>query len=135
MYLRRKKLALIRPAEVALVEKELRKHGSGKHCYLAEISGEKIIIHEGDTHIDTLRELAGRFPADGLKEYALRNAHYTPVMRFVLQDGDQRVFEPERYCFRGSVEDWISIGGPDQLEKLLSLYSRHLGKDSLYDLY
>ena len=62
-------------------------------------------------------------------------ASATPVMRFVLQDEARRLFAPERYCFRGSVEDWISIGEPDQLGKLASRFLKHLGKDSIYDLY
>lgn len=87
------------------------------------------------THIDFLREINMRFSASGLEERAVRNAHYTPVMRFVLQDEAKRVFRPERYCFRGSVEDWISIGEPDQLKKLTAKFLKHLGKDSLYELY
>jgi hypothetical protein len=58
-----------------------------------------------------------------------------PVIRFVLKDEVQRVFAPERYCFRGSVEDWISIGEPDQLQRLTSRFLKHLGKDSMYELY
>jgi hypothetical protein len=70
-----------------------------EHCYLAEVSDDKIIIHEGDTRIDALREINMRFSASGLEEYALRNARYLPVMRFVLQDEAQPAFAPERYCF------------------------------------
>jgi hypothetical protein len=33
------------------------------------------------------------------------------------------------------VEDWISIGEPAQLHKLISKFFKHLGKDSMYDLY
>jgi hypothetical protein len=33
------------------------------------------------------------------------------------------------------VEDWISIGEPDQLKKLTAKFLKHLGKDSLYELY
>jgi hypothetical protein len=40
-----------------------------------------------------------------------------------------------RYCFRGSVEDWISIGSPDQLKKLAATFLKHLGKDFFYELY
>jgi hypothetical protein len=57
------------------------------------------------------------------------------VMRFVLKDKAARKFAPERFCFRGSVEDWISIGEPDQLGKLVSKFLKHLGRDSIYDLY
>jgi hypothetical protein len=135
VYLRKKKPTRIQPAELALIEKELQKHQTSKHRYLAEVSDNKIVLHEGDTNIDTLREINMRFSAPGLEEYAVLNAYYVPVMRFVLQDEAQRSFAPERYCFRGSVEDWISIGEPDQLRKLTAKFLKHLGRDSIYDLY
>jgi len=135
VYLRKKKPDLIRPAELAQVERELQKQQRNEHCYLVEVSGEKIVIHEGDTHIDTLREINMRFSARGLEDWVACHAHYMPVMRFVLQDEVRRVFSPERYCFRGSVDDWICIGEPDQLGRLTSRFLKHLGIDSLYDLY
>ena len=135
VYLRRKKPAVIQPAELEWVQKELRHCQTSKHCYLAEASVDKIIIHEGDTHLDVLRQINIRFSVRGLEEHAVRNADYMPVMRFVLHDVARRQFLPERYCFRGSVEDWISVGGPDQLAKLTSRYLKHLGHDSFYELY
>ncbi|MDB6036204.1 MAG: hypothetical protein JWM99_45 [Verrucomicrobiales bacterium] len=57
------------------------------------------------------------------------------VMRFVLMEKKKRIFMPERFCFRGSVDDWISIGGPGTLLVLCQKYCRHLGKESLYELY
>jgi hypothetical protein len=135
VYLRKKKPALIQPAELALVEKELQKCQTSKHCYLAEVSGGKIIIHQGETRIDALREINMRFSARGLEDWAVRNVDYMPMMRFVLYDKAQRVFLPERYCFRGSVEGWISIGEPDQLKKLLAKFLKHLAEESLFELY
>ena len=135
VYLRKKKPARIQSAELALVEGELQKCQTSKHCYLAEVSEDKIIIHQGDTHIDALREINTRFSVSGSEEYAMRHASYVPVMRFVLQDGAERIFRPERYCFRGSVEDWISIGEPDRLRNLTAKFLKHLGSESFYELY
>jgi hypothetical protein len=135
VYLRKIKPARIQPDELAVVEGELQKRQSHKHRYLGEISDGKIIIYEGDTRIDALREINVRFSAPALEEYAAHNADFVPVMRFVLQDDPQRLFEPQRFCFRGSVEDWISIGRPDQLKRLAATFLKHLGKDSFYELY
>jgi hypothetical protein len=135
VYLRKQRPARVQPAELALVERELQKRQTSKHRYLAEISDDKIIIHEGDTHIDALREINLRFSVSGAEDYAVRNADYVPVMRFLLQDEAQRVFRPERYCFRGRVEDWISIGEPDRLRNLTAKFLKHLGSDSFYELY
>ena len=133
--MRKKKPVLVQPAELALVEKELQKCQTSQHCYLVEISGKEIVIHEGDTRIDALREINIRFSERGLEEYAARNAQYMAVMRFVLKDKTTREFVPERFCFRGTVEDWISIGEPDQLGKLVAKFFKHLGRESIYELY
>ena len=135
VYLRKVKPALIRPDELALVNAELNKRQTSQHCYLADVNGKEIVIHEGDTHIEALRAINIRFSERGLEEYAARNAQFTAVMRFVLKDKDQREFAPERFCFRGRVEDWISIGEPAPLPKLISKFFKHLGRESMYDLY
>jgi hypothetical protein len=62
-------------------------------------------------------------------------AHYQPILRFLLIDPERRLFVPERYCFRGSVDDWISIGPPDTIRKLAARYLKHLGQDSFFELY
>ena len=135
VHLRRAKPALIRPDELALVNAGLERCQTSAHCFLAEVVGKEIVIHEGDTHIETLRAINIRFSERGLEEYAARSAHYTPVMRFILKDEARREFAPQRFCFRGSVEDWISIGEPAPLAKLVSKFFKHLGRDSIYDLY
>ena len=52
-----------------------------------------------------------------------------------LQDETARLFLPERYCFRGSVDRWIPIGGPDKIEKLAAKFLPHLGRESFYELF
>jgi hypothetical protein len=31
----------------------------------------------------------------------------------------RRTFVAERFCFRGAIDDWIFLGGPDDLKKLV----------------
>ena len=135
VYLRKAKPALIRPDELALVNAELSKRQTSEHVYLADVNGKEIVIHEGKTRLEALRAINIRFSERGLEEYAARNAQFTAVMRFILQDKATREFAPQRFCFRGSVEDWISIGEPAPLQKLAAKFFKHLGKDSMYDLY
>ena len=59
---------------------------------------------------------------------------YSPRMRFILVDDQRRQFVVERYCFFGSIDDWISIGEADELSRLVKQYVKHLGQDSYYDL-
>jgi hypothetical protein len=134
VYLRKARPALIRPEELALVNAALNKLRTPEHCYLAEVTGREIVIHEGETRIEALRAINIRFSERGLEEYAARHAQFTAVMRFILNDDASRAFAPERFCFRGSVEDWISIGEPAPLRALISKFFKHLGKNSMFDL-
>ena len=59
-----------------------------------------------------------------------QQVHYSPMMQFILVDEKRRSFLPQRYCFRGSIDDWISIGLPDTLANVVKAYVKHLGKQS-----
>ena len=55
-------------------------------------------------------------------------------MRFLLVDDQHRTFLTQRYCFIGSIDDWIDIGTPGKLATLVKKYVKHLGKESYFDL-
>lgn len=63
-----------------------------------------------------------------------RSIHYQALMRFILIDEKTRKFEAQRYCFRGSIDDWIELDSSADLRKLAMKCCFHLGKDSFYDL-
>jgi hypothetical protein len=56
-------------------------------------------------------------------------------LRFVLDDAKQRRFVCERYCFLGSIDDWIFIGGSEPLADLVRTFMPHLGAESFFELY
>jgi len=56
------------------------------------------------------------------------------MMRFLLVDDQHRTFLTQRYCFIGSIDDWIDIGTPGKLATLVKKYVKHLGKESYFDL-
>lgn len=60
---------------------------------------------------------------------------YSPMLQFALLDKEKRLFETRRYCFLGSIDDWITIGTVDVLPKLVKIYVKHLGEESYYELY
>lgn len=55
-------------------------------------------------------------------------------MQFVIIDKNERLFQTERYCYRGRVDDWIQIGFPDSLLNLAEIYLQHIDKDSFFEL-
>jgi hypothetical protein len=69
-----------------------------------------------------------------LREALRRSFTYTPMMQFVLDDIKDRTFIIERWCFRGSVDDWITLDYSRDLKDLVKKYGQHLGKESFYDL-
>ena len=55
-------------------------------------------------------------------------------MKFVLVDADERLFTVERWCFLGSIDNWVHLEGPGFLPDQVVKYVKHLGKQSFYDL-
>lgn len=134
VFLRRKTAQIITPEELALVEAALLKHGEPWQ-YRAEVKKNAIVIHAGGG-VDGMEMLTREFRGRGLTgQEKLRYASYMAVLRFVLEDKKQRRFFTERFCFRGSVDDWILIGGPGTLAGQLRQFVQHLSRDSMYELY
>ncbi len=69
-----------------------------------------------------------------LEPIKIQNTHYLPIMRFILEDKERRIFRAERYCFKGSIDDWIFVGLPNKLNVLARKLVKHLGQESFYEL-
>jgi hypothetical protein len=83
---------------------------------------------------DTLSFLPGSRETK-VKAVMERVMTYSPMLQFVLTDKANRLFEMQRYCFLGSIDDWITISDEDELPRLVKAYVKHLGEESFYDLY
>jgi hypothetical protein len=134
VYLRRHEPPLIRPHELDCIRERIREP-RGTHRYKMEARGAVLTIHESSQDFGFMREFNPFLSSAAIEETNEQFGHYQPILRFTLVDTERRLFAPERYCFRGSVDDWISIGKPDTLEKLAAKYLKHLGRDSFYELY
>lgn len=139
VYIRIIQPKLITDIEKAMVDKGMRQYLTVKN-YQIDIKKDIITIYTADQSGGGLSDaLHSIFLAtDRSKEFidniVEQYLTYTPMLRFILIDEEKREFVAERYCFRGSIDDWIEIGGPDTLEKLVKKFAKHLGKDSFYDL-
>ena len=79
----------------------------------------------------------GKFGIDTmmLRSIFAESARYSPMLRFWLVDEDKRIFRADRWCFRGSIDGWISLmGGDGSLETLARKYLPHLAKESFFEL-
>ena len=112
------------PEEVAAVESAVKRHPKA-HNYRVGAKGDRIVVYErvGPDTQDLLTEFSRWGPFSpgqvrGLQEMLDRHAHFTPVLRFILADAERRAFRAERWCYLGSIDDWIYIGGRGLVDQL-----------------
>jgi len=127
---------LISAEELASVEIGLKKHPQG-HKYRAAIKNNQIIIYEsqGSDFAEVLAQM-GWIPSESLDDkFSERYAQYSPIMRFILDGTEGRTFIPQRWCFRGSIDDWINAGGSGKIDFLVENLIPTLGTDEFFELY
>jgi hypothetical protein len=58
-----------------------------------------------------------------------------PIMRFTLLDRKNRLFEAERMCYRGGMEDWIDIAFGKPIDELCLQLIPKLGTEEFFELF
>jgi hypothetical protein len=115
----------------------MRKYASVQD-YKIDVKGNAIIVYTADQSIETLAGLFTDLHPDPTANTQLMMAlrgviQYSPMMQFVLEEKEQRLFTVQRYCFRGSIDDWIDIDY-GKLAQLVRTYVKHLGSASYFEL-
>jgi hypothetical protein len=110
VFLRKALPRLITDQEIAVVREGLRRHARHRHC-MADVRAEHIIVY-----------------------YSEGGDLYQKVLRFTLINEDHRRFAAERWCFLGSIDDWIPLSGGGDLARLVERYGPHIGKESFFEL-
>ena len=137
VFLRKVQPRIITDRELGVVRKAMERHSGVKH-FQVDVKKKTIIVYTSDEDADAIASLfQGALPAvrrdlTGLFE---KFVTYSPMLRFQLIDEATREFVVERYCFRGSIDDWINVGGPGRLADLAREFVSHLGKDSYFELF
>ncbi len=134
VFLRRVPPKLITDEERQVVEDGMRKYAEVQDCKI-DVKGNAIVVYTPNQSVEEFSQLLkGLNPFIGeakVREYFTRSVQYAPMLQFILDDEKRRTFTAQRYCFRGSVDDWIDIGyGP--LTTLVKQYVKHLGKESYF---
>ncbi|MEO8497236.1 MAG: hypothetical protein ABI614_19360 [Planctomycetota bacterium] len=136
VFIRRCKKSRVIEAERELVERlvlELSAHSLVRTI----IDGDQIVVYT--PHADPMAaaermaEIFGVTIARAAEQIAT-HTDFAADLRFSLVDADARSYFAERFCYRGSVDDWIPVGGPAPLETLVRRFVPHLGQESFYDL-
>src|SRR5699024_5906374 len=85
------------------------------------------VTASNDTVYTQLFEILGEEDIASLKPY-------DTDIRYELMNRDERIFSVHRFCFLGSVDDWIELEDSTDLSYLVKEYVVHLGQDSFFDL-
>jgi len=138
VFLRRIPPKIITDEERQLVEDGMRKY-AGIQDYKIDVRGNAIVVYTADQDVDTLADLFKDLHPDPKANPELMRTlrgviQYSPMMQFILDDKEERRFTAQRYCFRGSIDDWIDIDY-GKLSKLVRTYVNHLGKESYFELF
>ena len=56
-------------------------------------------------------------------------------MRFILDDAEERILFPQRWCFLGSIDTWINAGTSGKIDYLVKKLIPKLGTDDFYEIY
>ena len=136
VFLRKIPTQIITPEEVAIVRDGIKKYANIDNA-IVDVKNNQIVVYLCDQNVDDLMEIASPISsADAARMRAalVQSFSYSPMMQFVLDDAKTRAFVVERWCFRGSVDDWIALDASTDLKALVKKYGFHLGKESFYDL-
>ena len=132
---------VIFPQELAGVEKALHRHPKG-HDYRVAVQKNQIVIYErmgSDAEVlDDIFERFGLIKSEGMKrrfqEQLDKMAQYSPTMRFILVDPEERKFRAERMSYLSSIDDWVMIGEFGSLEELTRQLIPKLGTEDYFIL-
>lgn len=136
VFLRKIPPQIVMPTEVATVRDGMQRHAKVKH-YIIDVKGKNIVVYLCDQNVDALMAITAMGPGSNtakVSETLLRAMTYSPMMQFRLSDEKTRTFDVERWCFRGSVDDWVCLDRDRDLKALVTKYTPHLGQDSFYEL-
>lgn len=132
---------LILEREVTMVKNAIQKHPRAKN-YRVSVKSDRIEIYEhvgpdlGDLFAGLQKE--GLFKVDAslkgrLQEEESVSGQFTPVIRFILADEQQRLFRAQRMCYRGNIDDWIDIGYGKSINAMTSRLIPKLGTDAFFE--
>ena len=114
VFLRRIPPKIITDEERAIVEEGMRQYSDVEY-YKIDVKGNAIFVYTAVQDMDALMAIFQDSPTyqnekAHIRKTLLQGIQYTADMQFVLVDETKRTFATQRYCYLGSIDDWIHIG-------------------------
>lgn len=128
--------SLLSIEDINAVEAAVQNHPHAKR-YRVSIKAKQITIHEqvGPDTLELVELLGLRTVSESQSQWLTDRAQFRPIMRFTMTDVAKHLFTAERWCFRGSVDDWINIDHNQSVSLLAAKYVPTLGTDEFYELF
>jgi hypothetical protein len=140
VFLRRAKPTLIQREEREAVNYAVRNLAGMRH-FIVDVEDDALIVYtpnqsedSADEQYDFLANFA-TVTRQAARDFMLTRSRYSRMMRFTLVEPDKRLFQVERWCFKGSIDDWFYLAGEAPLQRLLKQYIPHLGRESFFELF
>jgi hypothetical protein len=130
LYIRKAQPTLFSKEEIKVIEKELKKNKAIADFKLDCYGNEMKIYVAEDNESSQLSALM-RLMGGGVMNFK----NYEERMKIKIEGvNDDKSYEFMRFCYRGSVDDWIPIGGGKNLQKLAQKILIHLGEESFFEI-
>ena len=131
--------------ELVAVQQVLNRHPRANQ-YRLNVRPDRIEVYEAagpsaDDLIEIFRGhrlLSPEFDsarAQQMREDQERRAQYSAVMQFILADEVKRQYRAERWCYLGSIDDWISVDHIDKVGALAERLIPKLGTDRFFEVF
>ena len=136
MYIRKMKKSNFQIHEIKIIENELEANQS-IIGYKLDINGDQIKIYVAEKEEN--ERIAQTFDDSFLLQkirFSEKFKRFDEKIIINIKVSKQgKEFEIMRFCYLGSVDDWIVIDTGNNLELLTKKYLIHLGKESYYELF
>lgn len=133
----------VRPSRIAAFERDLVRQIADEVCtvpFLIDLELNGLVIYAVDAdQVQSLVEMSNELSAvrsqrEANAAWLIKRARFDPTVRFDLRDEAQRTFSAKRWCYRGSIDDWIDVGPSGPLDTLARTVLPHVGRQSYFDL-
>ena len=142
VFLRKQHASVIPEFEREIVVAEIMRSSSAEFP-IVTVEDDSLVVYlpnrSGEQVDSLIRVLAGPLAfgsprIQAAREEMIQRSDYQKMLRFQLVDDAERLYVVHRWCFRGSVDDWIWLDGPDDLSSLAKRFTPLLGSESFFDL-
>ena len=138
----------IKPSPITEAERqqaeEIVRRVSGLEHFVVDVEENAIVVYTPSASRadadNLLKLIAGPLPVvsraryENFREHHIKHSPYMKMLRFALVNPDTRQYSAERWCFRGSIDDWIMLRGFGPLAELVENLARHLAQESFFEI-